>query len=409
MVIAKHLTLGDTGVVKLLCAATIANKVPGIDPVWIFVIGSSSGGKSSLLQALSYASTMVRVDDLTSKTFISGAKAGAVETSLLFRLPKPVATLVISDLTVLLGKDEREAREIFSQLRMIYDGEFTKMFGTGAVVPAKVHVGLVAGVTSVIEDSQGDEAAVGQRAVMYHMAQPKDGDIRDIGARMLMGEADAAGAREEMGAAFRDFIDLNDWHLEELPSIARDVAYDIMDVGNMASLSRSSVKRDPFDREHNIVRANLREMPFRVAKQLANVARGFMAMEGGKLLPADMATVFRLGLDSIPTARRNVMKSCTMWEEVTLEGLAEELHLPKPSVKIPLDDLVALGVVLVSRGFSSKLSYRLRQDFRDTITKFEHVAQGTGTLDAVEDSGEGPPPMDWSREEEPGEQQRTLT
>jgi len=72
--ISKYLVLEDKGVVKLLAGTVIANRRPGLDPTWLFVATSSSGAKSELLLALSYAAGIMPKDDLTSKTFVSGVK-----------------------------------------------------------------------------------------------------------------------------------------------------------------------------------------------------------------------------------------------------------------------------------------------------------------------------------------------
>ena len=159
--IDKYLLIEDRGVVKLLCASVISNRIIGLKPTWLFLVSNSSGGKSALLKSLSYANGMVEKDDLTAKTFISGARAGAKETSLLFRLPKnPV--MVIKDLTLLIDKDPKESAQIFSQLRLIYDGDLNKSFGTGEDIDVKIHLGLIAGTTAAIEDIQAAQATMGQ-------------------------------------------------------------------------------------------------------------------------------------------------------------------------------------------------------------------------------------------------------
>lgn len=70
--ISQYLILEDKGVVKLLCAIIIANRIPELDPTWVFLVSNSSGGKSELLSALAFARGCWEQDDLTAKTFVSG-------------------------------------------------------------------------------------------------------------------------------------------------------------------------------------------------------------------------------------------------------------------------------------------------------------------------------------------------
>ena len=275
--ISKYLVLEDKGIVKLLLATVIANRIITLDSTWLFVATSSSGAKSELLLALSYADGIMPKDDLTAKTFVSGVRRTDGSASLIDRLV-PNAVMVIKDLTVLLKKDERESAAIFSQLRMIYDGTFSKSFGTGEDIDRKdIRMGLIAGVTSVIEDYQADDAAVGQRAIKYYMKQSPDEGIDDITFKILGGRDDK-GMRKMIGACFKDYLDSTKWGEKPVPDLTDETKRDISRLSNMATKARSSIKRKQWSSMSPIERKNLREMPYRFAKQLANLARAFMIM-----------------------------------------------------------------------------------------------------------------------------------
>lgn len=374
--IKKYLLLADRGIIKLLCACVIANRMVKLDPTWLFIVSSSSGGKSELLLALSYAGGTMPKDDLTTKTFISGAKNGGKETSLLFRMPDH-AILVIKDLTVLLSKFSKDSAEIFSQLRMIYDGTFSKSFGTGEDIDAKPRMGLIAGTTPVIEDFQADDAAVGQRAIKYYMKQPPDKEIDDVTEEVLAGKQDHT-MREMMGASFSSFLDKPEWIQKEgiidVPDLPKDVIQDLAALSGMATLARSSVKRRQYDREQRIERVNMREMPFRFAKQLSNLAKAMMVINKGSLTGLDKSIIYQVALDSIPSERKRIMMVATRFGTVALDGLSGNLSLPEESVKIHLDDLVALGVMVKKySGGATKNLYTLRDNYRELMSRFEHI------------------------------------
>lgn len=391
--ISQYLVLEDKGIVKLLLATTLANRIPSLDPTWLFVASSSSGAKSELLLALSYAAGIVPKDDLTSKTFISGVKRTDKSASLLDRLPEN-SILVIKDLTVLLKKDERESASIFSQLRMIYDGTFNKSFGTGEDVDRKdIRMGLIAGVTSVIEDYQADDAAVGQRAIKYYMKQSPDEGIDDITFEILGGRDDK-GMRKMMGESFKDYLDNTKWDLTTLPILTNETRRDIAQLSNMATKARSSIKRKAYSSLSPIERKNLREMPYRFAKQLANLARAFMIMNGGPLVPLDNKILCQIALDSIPSSRKEVMEAATANSlGINLTGLAEIMRIPEESAKIHLEDLIALQIIDRHRGtYDKKFVYKMRDTYREIMSKFEGIEMVDKELVGTEDPI--PPPVE---------------
>src|SRR3990167_8987190 len=72
----------DPGIIKLLCAAVIANRLPKA-PVWLMVVAGSGTGKTEFLMALRKVKGYIPISELTVNTFISGMKRNDVETSLL--------------------------------------------------------------------------------------------------------------------------------------------------------------------------------------------------------------------------------------------------------------------------------------------------------------------------------------
>jgi hypothetical protein len=393
--ISQYLILEDKFVVKLLCATIIANRIAELDNTWLFLVSSSSGGKSELLLALSQARACMQKDDLTAKTFVSGAKSGnGGETSLIGRLP-PDCVMIVKDLTVLLKKDERESAAIFSQLRMIYDGSFHKSFGTGQDISQKVRMGLIAGVTSVIEDYQADDAAVGQRAIKYYMSQPDEEKLDELTASIIGGKQDKA-FREMIGKAFTEYLDGNPWDLTNIPDLLLDIRIELAKLSNMATKARSSVKRKQYDRNNRIERKNLREMPFRFGKQLGNLAMSLMIMNKHETGIADLtlldkAMLFKVCLDSIPSSRKEVMIEATKYAFSTAEGLALALKVDIDSVKIYLGDLIAMGIMTGSRGMNNKFTYQLNETYRILFSKYENLELGTGTLDVVDQSPDEDP------------------
>lgn len=385
--IAKWMLLEDTYVVKLLCATVIANRIPKFKPTWLFLVSNSSGGKSELLSALSCAENMWEQDNLTSKTLISGAKRGAAETSLIYRMPAG-SIMVMKDLTLLLDKDPKEASQIFSQLRLLYDGKLYASYGTGEDVRAVVRLGLIAGVTSAIEDVGAKQATMGMRTIKYYMKQPDRMAVTRMSLRDDDETDDENQMQVEMGAAFKNYLD-NIKIPEQIPRLPDNITEDIVMLSEMSTAARSSIKRKEYSRDNQIERKDLKEMPIRMAKQLKNIGRSLMIMNQADnidgLTGKDARMIYQIALDSIPSVRKEIMEEATHASTVTLDGLASKMKLDVESVKLHADDLVALDIMSRSRGINNKYVYELKYEYRELIHKFEGIEMTDKLLDSAED------------------------
>lgn len=375
--IDEYLLLEDRLVVRLLCATVVANRMPDLDPTWLFLISNSGGGKSELLTALCYADGLWQQDDLSVNTFISGATRGGVETSLLHRLPKRNPIIVFKDLTMLLDKDPMAAAQIFSQLRLIYDGQLNKSFGTGEDVKVKIHLGLIAGTTSAIEDVSAKQASMGQRAIRFLMKQPG----RREQARRVLKSKNEKELRLKVGAAFLDYLDKTVVVPKEIPDLTDETVEDIVNLSDLSTLARSSVIRDQYSRDKRVIRIDLPEMPGRMAKQLKNLGHAMMAMNNGGMLPIDNKILYQIALDSIPSGRKSVMMAATKYAKVELESLSADLGLPSETVKMEVQDLVALKIMVKEKSYQTKFLYHLKEEYREVISKFENIEMTTQALE----------------------------
>jgi len=76
--IEKYQYFEDTNIIDVALASIIATRMKLGEPVWLVIIGPSSGGKSQILRplALTDPKFLHRIDDLTENTFLSGMKMG---------------------------------------------------------------------------------------------------------------------------------------------------------------------------------------------------------------------------------------------------------------------------------------------------------------------------------------------
>lgn len=358
--------LSDPGVIKLLAAAVISHRLLA-DPVWCFIVGPSSGGKTELITALSEVKGIYPISSLTANTFISGQKRLGKETSLLLKLTNHIIS--IKDFTTLLTTHKDTREEIMGQLREIYDGAYKKDFGTGDAVDWKGKVGLIAGVTTVIYIAKQLYSAMGERFVMYHLIQPD----REAGTERAMDNADTIREkRQEIKIAFKEYLDNTVKIPERLPPLDPHLKAELIQLAEFSTRARSPIERDWRSSSKEMTFVHDPEMPFRFAMQLTTLAQALRVIDGGELNDTSRNILYKITLDSIDKQRRMCLQELTRYEKVETAGLATKLNYPTTSVRRWLEDLNALQLIdRIKSGKADK--WEIKPEYRKLMEKFEGI------------------------------------
>lgn len=377
--IDEYMLLADRGIFRLLMAFMLARKLPEVPP-FLFIISSSSGGKTKLLQLFSKVRGYTEMGDLTTNTFLSGQRRSDKETSLLHTL-MPESFLVFKDWTTILSKYQEQMGALMGQLREIYDGSFNKRTGQGDNLQWRGKVSLLAGVTTAMYVHQKDMADMGERMLYYHMKQPNNMNLGRWIMSIEKRKRDEKKIEEELAQAIAIFElsrEVPD-NTQDLPDFDPQTEEELIEIAFLATGARSSIERKQYDRSERMVMAHDREQIGRFLKQLRVLAYGLALInDDHKLTPADKSILFRIGLDSIPLQRKWVLDVLTEKKlGGTLAQLADYLKYPSDSVEKWVDDLVALGLVkstsLHLKGRTVK-TYRVDPEYAAIIAKFEHIS-----------------------------------
>lgn len=346
--LSKVLHIEDYNLVDTLIASVIANALKIGDPVWLTIIGASSGGKSQYIRPLAKSNTdlFLQVDDLTSNTLISGNGA---EQSMIFRI-KETGIITMDDLTVLFSKNAEDRNAILAQFRMIYDGRMTKGTGTGKVIKWEGHAGMIAGSTPSIYRHFAEVADMGERFISYRM---KDMDVE---AAMSFIDKNGKSAKDTdniMQELFEDYIkDLMPRIAGEHIPVDTATRTKIREISIAATKLRTPVIID--DREHFVSEFVVPEMPFRVYKQLMNIARAFMlihhAETGETELPVDLQNAIEWCVYSIADDKRRAYFNAVIALnaksiQTTARNISAYTGLHHTAVERGMSILSAIGVV----------------------------------------------------------------
>lgn len=349
--ISKYQYFEDTNIIDVSLASIIATRLKLGDPIWLVVIGASSGGKSQILRPLSLTDPkfLHRVDDLTESTFLSGGKiAGGGDPSLLNRIG-PQGMIVLSDLTVLFSKNPESRNAILSQFRMIYDGEMTKFIGT-SMTPLhwKGYLGVLAASTPSIYAHFEEVADMGERFIYYRM---KDYSA-DKAVDMAMNRTEfGKGLDDKLSKAYDAYIKEIIGEFEAGPiALPPEMNSRIKEISIFAERVRTAVH---VDYKNIIIRLPTPAMPMRVALQLTSVAKALYIMRKGALTENDMVIIDWCGYSLANEEKRACLRMMAGLEfntSISTATVAAHIGLHTSIVSNIMHNLLSTGIVSRSGG-----------------------------------------------------------
>jgi hypothetical protein len=339
----------DIEAAKLLFAVVAAHRIVQYPPAWIMAIAPSGSMKTALLDTLQDLPGVHFVDEVTANTFISGytgkenegekkkarTKKPRAPASYLHRLGQdPI--LIAADFSTVLAMDKRKRPVILAQLRRIYDGHFSREFGTGENLSEgtwKGRLTLLAGVTPEIDKHFTLFQSLGERFVRVRW--PRAGGIL-AGLRAMRQESSLA---IQLRAAVRNLLlPILSQRTIAAPEITRAFEDSLAHLGELVALARAQVSRTR--ERHDIDSEPEPEGNTRLPQQLAQIGRGWALIEGSaEVTEAGMRIIRRAALDCIPPVRRAALQAFTAGRSPYSIGL------PPVLISRGVEDLQAVGLV----------------------------------------------------------------
>jgi hypothetical protein len=330
----------DIMAIEATYAAVAAHRLPG-QPVWIFVVAPPSSGKTEILMPLLEAHATI-ISNVTPKTFISGwtDERTGQDGSLLSRIGNRV--IVCKDFSQVLSMPRPQRGPVLADLRDIYDGYIAKEYGTGERREWRGRITFIAGVTPEIDRHYAIYQSLGERFVQVRSKRPGGVD-----AALRAMEDESVVARERVKTAVRElFRPLVQQEVHPNPSLSESHRRTIANLAELTVRARTHVSRDGKTREMDYVPEA--EASPRLAQQLSQLARGAALLHGRADVNAnDISLIRRVALDSIPTARRQVLNHLIGQPTTVLDHeIIDATHLNKTMVSRQLEELEGLRLVI---------------------------------------------------------------
>ncbi len=369
----KWLDLPDNTILDFMFGAIIANRLQG-DPVWVFIVGPPSCGKSDLLMSISAAADIYATTSMTPRSLISGTQGpGGSDPSLIPKLNGKV--LCIKDFTTILDMNPIDREQIWSILRDAYDGECKRTFGNGVVRDYKSKFGLIAGVTHAIETHALGQTALGERFLRFPFPKPTtDKEERTVARKSLGNQEMKDQMKKELGAAGTAILDFD---FGEPPPVPEEITDRIIYCAQFTARMRATVTRDKYSKE--VVSMPSCELPMRLSNQYYKLARGIAMFRRQKEVGEyEFRLIQSITQGTVPTFIEPIVKGMFQngpEKNHSIRSLAEKAKVPLTSCTRITEDLKMLGIIEPVPHSGPRPEFKLTPEF---IT----IIQGTGLYKA---------------------------
>lgn len=374
--------LEDTNIIDVALSSILCTSLSLGAPVWLVIIGASSGGKTQILKPLSMTNDKFihSVDDLTPNTLLSGANIGkGKDPSLLTRIGKK-GIIVISDMTVLFSKDAAVRDEILGAFRMMYDGYYTKNVGNKAeALKWEGEIGIIAGSTPSIYGHFEAVADMGERFIYYRM---KEYDALKATQIAMSREIYGKELHQKLSNYYAEYIkDVIDYHsTHEIPDIPEDIKQRIMRVAVLTERIRTT---SHVDWQRNMDKLPVAAYPMRLSLQMRSIAKGLQLMrlaEGEELGSEDFKIIDWVGYSLANEEKRACLRHLCQQpydKFVKTHTIADLVGLDTNIIKIILQNLSAIGILKRS-GQNGEFTWKIAdRDDWELIREIEGVINDT--------------------------------
>ncbi|MBN1546015.1 MAG: hypothetical protein JW902_05075, partial [Syntrophaceae bacterium] len=294
----KWLLIKDEAVIDVIIASIVANMLES-DPLWMSVIAPPSSAKTELLRATAGSDSIYLLSSLTPTTLISGMKGrGNLNPGLLFKLTNKI--LVIKDFGTILTLRNEQLSEILSQLREIYDGNYSKAFGTGKTFTWEGKLGLLAGATPIIDKYSSLHQALGERFLQFRL---KGDNPQEVARKAKEAVGKEALMRQELQEVYGGFIDQFEQRQNGINiTIPPEIDQKIINLACLCAQARTGVIRDRYTQAIEVLPEA--EGPGRLIKQFTNLGIALTLInQHNTMTDAVYKLLRRVGKDTLPALR----------------------------------------------------------------------------------------------------------
>jgi hypothetical protein len=330
---------------EIATAASLSVNLPD-KPIWLFLVGPASSGKSVLIESYGGSSEYFEyTSKLTAEALVSGWKGDGGDISMIPQLDG--RTLMIGDLTVILNQPIQVQEKLWGLLRDAYQGIFKANFGNQE---AKEYRGfkfcIVAGVTHAIYAI--NDSDMGERFLKVDF----QGDDFDEDAHMdaamdlqdTWKEVESDLKATNLGY-YKHLMQTTDF--DKPPSVPEEVSRKIKSLAKLTTKLRTKVQKDKWE---GMIARPKAESPTRFATQLNTLGKSLSwVVQEPEVNPYVYDSLRKVAFDSCPGLELEVARHLHKIGSDSIAGLVNNLHIPKTRIHQIVEDFQQMKLVETSK------------------------------------------------------------
>lgn len=347
----------DLEAVRVVMAACRAHYTDD-EPVWLFVIGPSSSGKTSIACNCAAALPQAHMEgDLNMRAMMSCTKGGE-QTSVLEQYGKSFI-LVFKDFTSIISKRDEDQRELIGLFREMYDGAYERK--TGARWGSwRGKATVIAAATPAIERAWAAYRMLGERFLQVRWP---NGSPRLIARKARAQRGLTHNISKEMRTLALNLFKVNP---SGTPPRLSDTHGDRIDsLASMVALLRSHVTRDSHG-DRPVIEVSAPEEPARLAHALETLSSNHAVLFGrSQVTEDDLRVARRVAFDSIPSNRAKIIQSIPADACIPVTDIRSLTGMIRSSIEWTADELEAMNVIEIRGALADQRSYTFTESFRE--------------------------------------------
>lgn len=356
----------DLQAARIIYGTAFAHYIPDTNPIWMFVVGPPSSGKTAItitaLQGLQgmfgdgnpwgardggggdkdvmTAPQAVKgnkhhrpneavevLSTINPNTFLShqqGGKKGKDDPGLLEQISEGKAIFekgdrrkivtgnllcLIPDFTVMASMRREVRGEIMGQLRRIYDGQFEKKIGTRQTKIWNGKMSMLAATTPVIDKYTSIDTALGERFIQLNWRCSDDPARGVFTLKMMLRKAAGFKVKGPLQSLTKDLFFEHDPKLMLLEDDS-PVFDQLSALTELIAECRTSVFGHLIDGKFQVTECSVPEDIHRMIQQFYVQMSGLVTIQGrSQPIHQDIQDVLRCGIETLPTYRSVVLQA----------------------------------------------------------------------------------------------------
>ncbi len=351
----------DLQAARIIIGTAYAHYFKDVDPIWMFVVGPPSSGKTAItITALSgltgmfgeaksgykkpwgpvieynpdtgkvwqsnkdykEAEAVEILSTINPNTFLSH-QIGVDDPGLLEQISKNKphyekdgthkivrgnALVLIPDFTVLASMRRELRGEIMGQLRRIYDGQFEKKVGTRVTKIWEGKLSILAATTPVIDKYTSIDSSLGERFIQINWRASTDHLRGRFTLKAMRAKAQGKLVARPLKAMLCKLFAKGNCSLLECEDDRVDTR--LAALAEITADARASVYGQVFDNQYQVKEISGAEDVHRIIQQFFAVVSGITRVQGREVPNEDdMQDVLRTGMETLPTYRSVVLQA----------------------------------------------------------------------------------------------------